>query len=378
VTVLPAAAGPSAYWYLTRSSGVVALILLTLAIVLGVLDVRRWRHPLWPRFVVDSLHRNASLLAIAFVAVHIVTSVLDGFAPISLADAVLPFIGSYRPFWVGLGAVAFDLLLAVLVTSLLRQRIGRRAWRAAHWLTYACWPIALFHTLGTGSDVKAGWLLVLSAACLLAVLAAAGGRLLSGWPQRARLRVGAVSAAVAVPASLAIWLPAGPLGKEWARRAGTPASLLPASAASGSRHASRTAAAGTSSSQSGALDGPFDVRFSGSIKQEVGSAPGLVAVKISSAITAPVPGELAITIEGQPLSDGGVQMSGSEVTLGPSSAPQQYRGQIVQLSGNRLVAVVRRADGHRLSLDVALTTDPGAGSVTGVLSASRAEGEGGE
>ena len=125
VTLSPAAAGPSAYWYLTRSSGVVALVLLTLATVLGVIDVSRWRHPLWPRFVLDSLHRNVSMLAMAFVGVHVLTSVLDSFAPISLADAVLPFVGSYRPFWLGLGAVAFDMLLAVLITSLLRRRIGR-------------------------------------------------------------------------------------------------------------------------------------------------------------------------------------------------------------------------------------------------------------
>ena len=119
-----AAAGPSAYWYLTRSTGAVALLLLTFAIALGVIDVRRLSSPRWPRFVVDSLHRNVSLLAMVFLALHILTSVLDSFAPISLLDAFIPFGGSYRPFWLGLGAVSFDLLLAVTITSLLRQRMG--------------------------------------------------------------------------------------------------------------------------------------------------------------------------------------------------------------------------------------------------------------
>ena len=119
-----AAAGPSLYWYLTRSTGAVALLLLTLAIVLGVIDVQRWSTPRWPRFVVDSLHRNVSLLAMAFLGLHILTSVLDSFAPIALIDAFVPFVGSYRPFWLGLGAVAFDLLLAVIVTSLLRHGWG--------------------------------------------------------------------------------------------------------------------------------------------------------------------------------------------------------------------------------------------------------------
>src|SRR5271154_537887 len=149
VTASLATAGPSIYWYLTRSTGAVALLLLTIAVALGVTDVQRWNSPRWPRFLVDSLHRNVSLLAMAFLGLHILTSVLDSFAPISLLDAFVPFASSYRPFWLGLGAVAFDLLLAVMITSLLRQRIGFSSWRAIHWLTYASWPIALLHSLGT-------------------------------------------------------------------------------------------------------------------------------------------------------------------------------------------------------------------------------------
>ena len=118
----------------------------------------------------------------AFLVLHILTSVLDSFAPISLLDAFVPFTGSYRPFWLGLGAVSFDLLLAVTITSLLRRRIGYGTWRAVHWLTYASWPIALLHGFGTGSDVKSGWLLVLSIGCLAIVLAAVLARVLRGWP----------------------------------------------------------------------------------------------------------------------------------------------------------------------------------------------------
>ncbi len=101
-----------------------------------------------------------------FLVLHILTAVLDTFAPISLLAAFVPFVSSYRPFWLGLGAVAFDLLLAVTLTSLLRTRLGPGVWRATHWLAYACWPFALLHTLGTGSDVRTTWLLVLSVACL--------------------------------------------------------------------------------------------------------------------------------------------------------------------------------------------------------------------
>ena len=231
-----AAAGPSVDWYLTRSTGAVAMLLLTGAVVLGVLDVRRFASPSWPRFVVDSLHRSVSLLALAFVVVHVLTSVLDSFASISLADAFVPFVGSYRPFWLGLGAVSFDLLLAVIVTSLLRARIGFAGWRAVHWLAYASWPLALVHGLGTGSDVKSGWLLVLTVLCTLAVLAAVIARVVSGWPAQLPRRRAALATTGAFGVFLIAWLPAGPLGSEWARRSGTPSSLLPHSTASNSTH----------------------------------------------------------------------------------------------------------------------------------------------
>jgi methionine sulfoxide reductase heme-binding subunit len=221
-----ATAGPSVYWYLTRSTGAVALLLLSLAIVLGVVDVQRWSTPRWPRFIVDSLHRNVSLLAMVFLVLHILTSVLDSFAPISLIDAFIPFTGSYRPFWLGLGAVSFDLLIAVVLTSLLRQRMGFASWRAVHWLTYASWPVALLHGLGTGSDVKDTWLLALSLACAAAVLAAVLSRVVAGWPQNLRVRGAALGGAGALSLFLAMWLPGGPLGSEWPRRSGTPSSLL--------------------------------------------------------------------------------------------------------------------------------------------------------
>jgi sulfoxide reductase heme-binding subunit YedZ len=222
-----ATVGPSLDWYLTRSTGAVALLLLTLAVALGVADVQRWSSPRWPRFVVDGLHRNTSLLALAFLALHILTAMLDTFAPISLVAAFVPFVSPYRPFWLGLGAIAFDLLLAVILTSLLRHRIGPTVWRATHWLVYACWPVALLHTLGTGSDVKSAWLLALCVACLATVAAAVLVRTFGSWTAAsAGVRGLALGGAVAFTAGLLLWLPSGPLGSEWARRSGTPASLL--------------------------------------------------------------------------------------------------------------------------------------------------------
>ncbi len=221
-----AASGPSAYWYLTRSSGAVALVLLTLALVLGIVDVRRWSTDAWPRFVVDSLHRSVSLLALAFLGLHILTAVLDSFAPISLVNAVIPFTGSYRPFWLGLGALSFDLMLAVILTSLLRKRMGHGAWRTTHWLSYGSWPIALLHGFGTGSDVKSTWMLAIGIGCLVAAVGAVLVRIAAGWPDQLARRGAALGGAGIFTLGLMLWLPSGPLGKEWARRSGTPSTLL--------------------------------------------------------------------------------------------------------------------------------------------------------
>ena len=215
------------YWYLTRSSGAVSLILLTAALVIGIALVGRVRSERWPRFAVDGIHRAVSLLAIVFLAVHVITAVLDSFAPISLLDAVIPFAGTYRPVWLGLGAAAFDLLLAVTITSVLRERLGYRAWRAVHWLAYAVWPLAIVHGLATGSDLHQGWMTAIYIACAATFAAAVLTRVVMGWPAQARLRLAAIGALVAFAAGLAVWLPGGPFGPNWARRAGTPPSLLP-------------------------------------------------------------------------------------------------------------------------------------------------------
>ena len=216
--------GPSPLWYATRATGVVALVLLTATVVLGVAGSARFATPRWPRVITAGLHRNLSLLAVAFVAAHVATTILDGYAPIGLVSVVVPFTSAYRTFWLSLGAIAVDLLLAVVITSLLRVRLGYRAWRAVHWLSYASWPIALWHGLGTGTDSRLPWLLALDAACVTAVACATGWRL-----SVAANRPGWVAASLicaVVPVVTVAFVAVGPLQPGWARRAGTPARLL--------------------------------------------------------------------------------------------------------------------------------------------------------
>lgn len=168
----------SSYWYLSRASGLTALVAFTAAMALGLLTAGRAVSPRWPRFVTESLHRNVSLFAVLLVAVHVAAIALDEFVAIGPLDAVVPFLSDFAPLWVGLGALAFDAMLVVAVTSLVRARLGYRAWKAVHWIAYAGWPVALAHTVGIGTDRL--WVLVVTAASALAVLVSGGVRL-AGW-----------------------------------------------------------------------------------------------------------------------------------------------------------------------------------------------------
>jgi sulfoxide reductase heme-binding subunit YedZ len=122
--------------------------------------------------VVEGLHRNVSLLASVFLLIHIASSVLDGFVPIHWLDAVVPFGAAYRPFWLGLGALSLDVFIALAVTSLLRRHVGHRVWRAIHWSAYACWLLAMIHSIGAGSDSGQTWMVLIYLACGAAVLCA--------------------------------------------------------------------------------------------------------------------------------------------------------------------------------------------------------------
>lgn len=241
--MLLAASDPRALWYMTRGFGLVSMVLLTVSVALGVAQMARYARPGLPRFVINGLHRNASLLAVVVLAVHIVTAVADPFAPIRLVDSFIPFIGSYRPIWLGLGAVATDLLLALVITSLVRHRIGFERWRAVHWSAYACWPVALVHALGTGSDSRLGWVQLLYAACVAVVLAAVAWRLTTRWtvatPGR---RMAAAFSTALMVVVVSAWAAQGPLHAGWARRAGTPRSLL----GGGSGHTGTTSQTGGS------------------------------------------------------------------------------------------------------------------------------------
>lgn len=342
-------------WFLTRGSGVVALVLLTSSVVLGVLTSLRVGGRRWPRFAVGGLHRNLTLLSIVFVVLHVVTTVGDGYAPIGLKDAIIPFASPYRPVWLGLGAVAFDLLLALVITSYLRNRVGVRLWRGVHWLAYASWPVALLHSFGTGTDARTGWLFALGMASLAAVAIAVLVRVGVGGGD-VRARAGGALAAVAVPVVIFLWYSGGPARHGWAKRAGTPTQLI------ASRRVVRSTIAAPAARS-------FSSSMRGTISQTQ-SFDGTDLVVMRFHLEGSPGGSLRIDLRGTP-SGGGVVMSASGVSF-VSAARSIYYGRVTGLAGNLVAATVKNAAGDTLNLDASLSLDAASGRATGVVDVKRA------
>jgi methionine sulfoxide reductase heme-binding subunit len=169
----------------SAATGLVAMVLLTAVVVLGIVVNRRVRLPPKARYAGLGLHRQLSLLAVAFLAVHILTALAGPYGGLGWNAVVVPFTSERQRLWLGLGTVAFDLLVAVVVTSLVRRRIGRRYWRAVHWLAYVCWPIALAHSIGSGAGMRSGRPLDVAVGSVVMVVIAAGWRLASAlWAMR--------------------------------------------------------------------------------------------------------------------------------------------------------------------------------------------------
>ena len=180
-----------ALWALGRGTGIVALVLFTAAVVLGIVARSGRPLPALGRFGVNDLHRTVALTATGLIAVHVTSLLFDPYAQLRAVDLVVPFMGVWRPLWLGLGTLAVDLLAVVSVVSLLRARVGPRVFHAVHYVTYLLWPVALLHALGSGTDAASPWFDATSALCVAAVAAAVAWRLQPsyagrGWQRRER------------------------------------------------------------------------------------------------------------------------------------------------------------------------------------------------
>src|SRR5215469_17604276 len=161
-----AAASPG-LWLVSRASGLVLLVLFSIIMVLGVATRTGATARRWPRFAVAELHRNLSLFAVALLVLHVATALLDPYVSISAIAAVLPFTSHYETLAIGAGTLAVDLGGAVLITSLLRRKLGLRAWRAVHYVAYLAWPFAFVHAFSAASyDQRLWWVALTEWGCL--------------------------------------------------------------------------------------------------------------------------------------------------------------------------------------------------------------------
>jgi DMSO/TMAO reductase YedYZ heme-binding membrane subunit len=357
--------GSSDLWYLTRAAGLVSLVLLSATLVLGLVASVGWTSERWPRFLSQSVHRNLSLYCLAFIGLHVVSTVADGYVPISIVDAVVPFRSPYRPMYVGFGALAFDMLLAVAITSGLRRRIGTSAWRAVHWLAYLCWPIAVVHGLGSGSDSRLPGALLVFVGCVASVAAAVTWRLAVGRARSTSWRLLGLTAAAFVVFGISVFAVAGPLRSGWSHRSGTSPKLLAELAGSAATTYSRASASTptTAAPSSGLPSVPFNTKVTGTVSSSGPNANGDSTVLLSMRL-ADTTTPLTVRITG-PASDGGVSMRSSAVGFGPLS------GQVTALNGPVVAATVSGASGS-VNLTLQLSLDPASGTLSGQASGSAA------
>jgi ferric reductase like protein len=358
----PFTSGSSLLWYSTRATGIVALVLLTGTVMLGVIGTARAASVRWPRLVTASLHKNLALTSIALVGVHVLTTVLDPYAAISLAAAFVPFSSPYRPLWLSLGAVAFDLLLAVIVTSLLRDRLKHRSWQLVHLLVYASWPVALWHGLGTGTDTRLAWVLGINVACVAAVGWAIWWRL--SLTEHTLTRAAGLLSLAFLPLLTLVFVLFGPLQPGWARRAGTPVALL------GSQSQAGTGQAGTGQAGTGQASRLVNTPFRGHLSV-ASPGPNQRTITITGRTTATPAESFVIILRGAP-SGGGVSLSGGTVRLGQAGTASGYSGPVVQLAGQDLVAAVSGQSGQR---QVRFTLTISGSAVTGTVTLLTAHGE---
>lgn len=340
-------------WETARAGGFIAYVLLTLAVSAGLVLRNRWQTARWPRIVTNEVHGYLSLLALVFIVVHVVAVVVDPFTRFRLGEVLVPFASHYRPLWMGLGTVALYLLLAVWISSRLRQRISYRVWRGIHVLAYGVYAAATVHGVGTGTDTQTVWALALYGTSIALVAGLAGRRLLAPPGRADRRRPGLAAFGGVAVALFAVWTVTGPLAPHWGARAGGSSGKRATRVAT--RAATPTVPARGSQS-TGEVRVPFKASFAGSIEQQPVDAAGRITIRIDGALSGATRDHLEIYLRGVPLESGGVALEQSRVRMGASTAT--YRGEIVALRGSELIASLR-SDRQQFRLGISLDLSQG-------------------
>lgn len=182
-------------WFLARATGFVALLAFTASTVLGTLAASPKAEPsidqLDRRFLTQMAHRSAAIVGLALLLTHAGLIILDSFASVSIAGALVPFTAGYRPIALAAGTLAVYAIAATAVSGALRGRLAAsvksaRRWRYVHFAAYAGWGLAMGHGFFAGTDTTRWWSLSIYAACGLAVVTAVSFRLIAELKHRAR------------------------------------------------------------------------------------------------------------------------------------------------------------------------------------------------
>lgn len=203
-------------WDVARAGGMVAYILLTLSVALGLALSVRWQRPRWPRLFTNDLHSFVTLLSLVFIAVHVLAVLVDPYMRFGLRDILVPLASSYRPVWMAFGIVALYLMLAIWISTQLRSRIGYAWWRRLHTGTFAVYLLTTIHGLGTGTDTRQAWALELYAGSVMLVCGLLINRLLTPVGAHGRPHFRLAALVVLAVAGGFLWVAGGPAHAGWA------------------------------------------------------------------------------------------------------------------------------------------------------------------
>ncbi len=149
------------WWLVSRASGVLAMVLVSLAVLLGLaMSTKLLRRPGVGKLLMR-LHEHLALISFAAIGVHGLSLLGDPWLRPGARGLLVPFAMSYRPLFTGMGILAGYLAALLGLSFYARRRIGAKRWRKLHRATLAVWALALAHTLGAGSDAGALWLRVI-------------------------------------------------------------------------------------------------------------------------------------------------------------------------------------------------------------------------
>jgi hypothetical protein len=350
----------SVSWDVVRASGFTAYLLLSASVVMGLLLSLRWQSRHWPRLVTNEVHQYLTLLAVAYSVVHGIATWLDPFMRFHLAELLVPMASHYRPLWVTMGILSLYLAVAVLVTTWLRPYLGYRLWRSFHVSTFVVYILATLHGLGTGTDTRTWYGLLVYGGSVWTVLGLVTKRLLQPAGRTAKPRPALAGLSAASALGLALWTYQGPLRPGWNAIANN-------GHGSGARIA--LAAQPRVLPGTGIPTSPFTASWKGRLTAQQG-ATGLVDVQMVGTVTGGAEGTLVVDLQGIPVGLGGaLEMVASRVRLYGRQGTLQYQGTVTAASGSQLQARLAPVNGSSRGLSLRIRMSIQGTRVSGIVSA---------